>query len=227
VRRRGWIALAVVVVVAGAAAIGVAGSRLVGRRTPAEARSPATAAAGSGPASATTMSSTRCTPTMGQPVRGWDGPTHGPPRLRLGPGLALRPTAGTLAASRRGRLMVVSGRVLTSGCAAVPGAAVRVWQTNGDGDYGPGQGTGQIRCCYLQGTMTTDAHGRFEFESVRPGNYSGTPHVHLVIRAPDGRGLETEVEFADDPGAAAGGGPVLHLADRGSRLHGSLDVVLG
>ena len=123
--------------------------------------------------------------------------------------------------------MVVSGRVLTSGCAPVPGAGVRVWQTNGDGDYGPGQGTGQIQCCYLQGTMTTDAHGRYEFESVRPGNYSGIPHVHLVIRAPDGGGLETEVEFAGDPRAGASGGPVLHLVERGGRLRASLDLVLG
>ena len=69
--------------------------------------------------------------------------------------------------------------------------------------------------------------GRYEFESVRPGNYSGTPHLHVVIRAPDGRGLETEVEFADDPGAGASGGPVLHLAERGGRLRASLDLVLG
>jgi protocatechuate 3,4-dioxygenase beta subunit len=216
----------VVAVVAGAA-IAVAGSRLVGGRTPAAARPPATTAAGGAAASATTSSSTRCTPTVGQPALGWDGPTHGPPRLRLGPGLGLRPTASNLAASRRGAPMVVSGRVLSSGCAPLRGAAVRVWQANGDGDYGPGQGTGQIQCCYLQGTMTTDARGRYEFESVRPGNYSGTPHLHVVIRAPDGRGLETEVEFADDPGTGASGGPVLHLAERGGRLRASLDLVLG
>jgi protocatechuate 3,4-dioxygenase beta subunit len=226
VRRRGWIAIAVVVVVAGAAIV-AAGSRLADRRTPTAALPLATTAAGGSPANATTSSATRCTPTVGQPAQGWDGPTHGPPRLRLGPGLGLPATAGNVAASRRGRPMVVSGRVLTSDCAPLPGAAVRVWQTNGDGDYGPGQGTGQIQCCYLQGTMTTDPRGRYEFESVRPGNYSGTPHVHLLIRAPDGRGLETEVEIADDPGAGPTGGPVLHLAERGGRLRAFLDLVLG
>jgi protocatechuate 3,4-dioxygenase beta subunit len=224
VRRPHW-AVAVIVLVA-AAATAVAAIRLAGR-TPAAPAPAAATAADAGPSSATTSNATRCTPTVGQPAQGWDGPTHGPSRLRLGPGLGLRPTPGNLAASRRGRPMVVSGRVLTSGCAPVPGAAVRVWQTNGDGDYGPGQGTGQIQCCYLQGTMTTDAQGRYEFESVRPGNYSGTPHVHVIVRASDGRGLETEVEFAGDPGAGAGGGPVLHLADRGGRLRASLDLVLG
>ncbi|HEV8650637.1 MAG TPA: hypothetical protein VG276_14840 [Actinomycetes bacterium] len=226
--RRGWIVVAAVVVVAGAL-IAVAAHRPAGRPAAAAVARPAATAPSTGGDSpaATAPGGGACPPTVGQAPQGWDGPTHGPSRLRLGPGLTLRPTPANLAASRRGRPMVISGRVLRSGCAPVPGAAVRVWQTNGDGSYGPGQGTSEIQCCYVQGTMTTDAKGRYEFESVKPGNYSGTPHLHVVVRAPDSRGLETEVEFADDPFSGAGGGPVLHLVERGGRLRAVLDIVLG
>jgi DivIVA domain-containing protein len=121
VHPRGWITITVVVVMAGAA-IAVAGRRLAEHRTPAAACPAATTAAGGG-ASSAMSSATRCPATVGQAAQGWEGPTHGPSRLRLGPGLALRPTAGNVAASRRGRPMAVSGRVLTSSCAAVPRAA--------------------------------------------------------------------------------------------------------
>lgn len=222
-RRRGWVAVAGALAVAGTVtavmAVGPARDEALGAPDPA-----ASIAAGGDPLGAASPGSTSCTPTAGQELRGWDGPTHGPSRLRLGPGLALGPTPANIAASRRGRPIVVSGRVLSSDCTPVSGAAVRVWQTNGDGDYGPGHGTGEIRCCYVQGTMTTDANGGYEFESVRPGSYSGTPHLHVLVRAPDGRGLETEVEFVDEPGA--GGGPVLHLVPLGGRLRATLDIVL-
>jgi hypothetical protein len=212
-----------------AAAIAVVGGgygMLAGSR----AEAPVTGSRGEGAKTASaTTAEPACGTSRGQPS-GAVGTvaSKAPWHVRLGPGESLEPTRANVEASRRGRPMVISGRVLAARCATpVAGATVHVWQTNGDGDYGPGQGTEQIRCCYLQGTMTTDPYGRYEFESVRPGNYSGTPHLHVVIRAPDGRGLQTEVGFAADPGAGAGGGPVLHLAERGGRLRASLDLVLG
>jgi protocatechuate 3,4-dioxygenase beta subunit len=74
-----------------------------------------------------------------------------------------------------------------------------VWQTNGDGRYGPGDGE-RLRCCWLQGTMRTDEKGRFAFRAVRPGSYGGQPaHIHMVVGHPEADGVGTELQFeADD-----------------------------
>jgi protocatechuate 3,4-dioxygenase beta subunit len=111
--------------------------------------------------------------------------------------MELERTPRTLAAGRRGRPMVVRGSVLAQDCAPLEGASVHVWQTNGDGLYGPGDGE-NLRCCWLQGTARTDADGRFEFRAVRPGSYAGQPaHVHMVVGHPEADGIGTELQFED------------------------------
>jgi protocatechuate 3,4-dioxygenase beta subunit len=157
--------------------------------------------------------------------------SNGPWRVRLGPGESLAPTPANVKASRRGRSLVISGRILAADCATlVAGATVHVWQANGDGDYGPSRG-GDVRCCYLQGTMTTDARGRYQFQTVKPGQYGGPAHIHFQVRDQHGREVTTELLFADDPALGAQEGvEAIHLTTAGSRQHpyllGKLDILL-
>jgi protocatechuate 3,4-dioxygenase beta subunit len=131
--------------------------------------------------------------------------TDAPPRARLGPGAEVRRTPETVAAGRDGQRLVVSGTVYAADCRTpLAGAAIAVWQTNAAGEYGPGQGTGDERCCYLAGALRTDRQGRYAFETVKPGHYKGEAqpppaHIHLEVSHPDGDGLLTELVFEGDP----------------------------
>jgi Dioxygenase len=157
--------------------------------------------------------------------------SEAPWRVRLGPGESLARTPANLEASRRGRPLVISGRVLAAdGATPVAGATVHVWQTNGDGDYGPSRG-GDLRCCYLQGTMTTDAGGRYQFQTVKPGHYGGPAHIHFQVRDRHGHEVTTKLLFAGDPYLGGQEGvEAIRLARAGSGRHrhlrGIFDVVL-
>ena len=139
-----------------------------------------------------------CAPTDGhsEPV---DLAAEGTPsRVRLGPGMELKPTRRTRAAARRGEPLVVEGVVSGRDCRPLAGATVQAHQTNGDGEYGPGEGE-QMRCCYLQGTARTDAAGRYALDTVMPGGYdNGRAHVHLAFGHPEAAGLVTELVLSSD-----------------------------
>jgi catechol 1,2-dioxygenase len=185
------------------------------------------------PADTTTAATpAACTASRGRPTSDLEAvPAKTPWRVRLGPGDSLAPTPANLEASRRGRPLVISGRVLAADCATpVAGATVHVWQTNGDGDYGPSRG-GNLRCCYLQGTMTTDPGGRYQFQTVKPGRYGGPAHIHFQVRDRHGREVTTELLFAGDPDLGGQeGAEAIRLTRAGSRQHpylrGTFDVVL-
>jgi protocatechuate 3,4-dioxygenase beta subunit len=149
-----------------------------------------------------------CAPTRGEAA------VQGTPRqvaagapsvARLGPGGEVERTAETVAAGRGGRLLVVSGTVYRSDCRTpLAGASIAVWQTNAEGEYGPGQGTGDERCCYLGAALRTDGQGRYRFHTVRPGHYKGEAqpppaHIHFEVQHPDAAGLLTELLFEGDP----------------------------
>jgi hypothetical protein len=189
------------------------------------------------PGAATPATAPACRATKGE-LGGGQGALSAsralPWRIRLGPSAPLARSAAAARAARRGQALVVSGRVLAADCATpVAGATLHVWQTNGDGVYGPPGGGDEIECCYLQGTLTTGADGRFEFATVRPGNYQGArpapaAHIHVEVRHPDGRGVLTELLFADDPAVDRGSGEVLRLTRApGSPWRGTVDLVLG
>jgi protocatechuate 3,4-dioxygenase beta subunit len=128
-----------------------------------------------------------------------------PSKARLGPGGEVRRTAETVAKGRGGQRLVVSGTVYRADCKTpLAGASIAVWQTNAEGEYGPGQGTGDEQCCYLGAALRTDARGRYELETVKPGHYKGEPdpppaHIHFEVRHPDADGLLTELLFEGDP----------------------------
>jgi protocatechuate 3,4-dioxygenase beta subunit len=135
-----------------------------------------------------------CGPTAGEVETVTAAPADTPSRVRLGPGMTLEPTPKTLAAARIGKPLVVTGVVSGSDCAPLAGATVTAWQTNGRGHYGPGQGGDH--CCYLTGTVRTDADGRYTFDTVMPKGYDGGPaHIHFEAGHPDAEGLVTELIF--------------------------------
>ena len=179
-----------------------------------------------------------CTVTPGAPAQGTESaPADAPSRLRLGPAAELRGSAEADAAARRGQRLLVSGTVYAADCATpLAGATLQVWQTDADGEYGPGHGTDNLRCCYLQGALRTDARGRYELTTIKPGRYKGEAqpppaHIHFEVSHPDAGGLMTELLFEGDPSLSPGvQGHVVRLTSvAGSDpplLRASFDIVL-
>lgn len=108
--------------------------------------------------------------------------------------------------------VVVRGRVLDGAGAAVPDAAVELWQADPDGRLDTSPSTDGIARWF--GRSLTDADGRFRFVTVKPGPLSGpggpeAPHLELLVFA---RGLmrpvRTRAYFPDETGPN-GSDPVL------------------
>jgi protocatechuate 3,4-dioxygenase beta subunit len=106
------------------------------------------------------------------------------------------PNNGLPTSNARGEMLVIEAVVLTRDCRPATGAGVHLWHTDARGLYGP---SGSERCCYYDGTVSTDQTGRFRIRTIRPAQYPvpGAPpaHIHLEIVHSDGR-LETEIIFA-------------------------------
>ena len=188
------------------------------------------AGAGTG---ATGAAASRCGPTPGDR-------SHGPPEagagtastMRLGPGMELAATADAIAISRRGQPLVLSGVIRGRDCRPLSGATIQVWQTDADGEYGPGHGTSSMRCCYLTGLLRTDSAGRYRIETVMPGHYKGEDppppaHIHFAVRHPQAGQILTELDFAGDPylGTALPA-LIVPLTREAETLEGSFDLVL-
>jgi protocatechuate 3,4-dioxygenase beta subunit len=102
-----------------------------------------------------------------------------------------------------GEPLVVVGTVHAHDCSPLAGATLTMYQTDANGEYGPGHGTGNMLCCYLGGTVQTDARGHFQVNTVRPAHYRGEAnpppaHIHLEVSHPDAPRLNSEIVFADD-----------------------------
>jgi protocatechuate 3,4-dioxygenase beta subunit len=98
-----------------------------------------------------------------------------------------------------GERLVVRGQVLApDGETPVPGVVLYAYQTDQSGRYAR---IGWIP--RLRGWVRTDAEGRYEYSTIRPGAYPGrsnAAHVHVQLW---GAGYEpqysTDLLFADDP----------------------------
>ena len=141
----------------------------------------------------------------------------------------------TLAAAARGTPMRVTGVVYSRTCRLLAGVSIRAVQTNGDGEYGPVVGDQLGACCYLQGLALTDDAGRYELDTVKPGHYKGADpvppaHIHISVSHVGSGHLETELQFAGDPGLLSGppdpGVPVTPIRDADGSLHAVFDIVL-
>ena len=79
----------------------------------------------------------------------------------------------------------------------LPGARVKIWQTDGTGRYHPA-GNGDFadykdRDIDMRGTIIADDKGQFSVLSLVPDDYgSRPPHIHYRISAPEHRTLVTQ-----------------------------------
>jgi protocatechuate 3,4-dioxygenase beta subunit len=155
-------------------------------------------------------------------------PALGPvdPSSVLRPG----PSTGVPHSDATGEQLVVVAVVLDAACRPAASAGVHLWHTDARGKYGPAPAN---ECCYYQGDVRTDEHGRFRVETVRPGRYAETDappsHIHLEIRHASGH-LDTELLFLPDASARArlrpSGDVAVRLAPTNGAWYGEAGFVL-
>ena len=98
-----------------------------------------------------------------------------------------------------GTPIVLTGFVLTRSCRPIPGALVDLWHADDQGVY---DNVGYR----LRGHQFADADGRYRFETIVPGLYSGrTRHFHVKFQAPNQPILTTQLYFPDEPANARDG----------------------
>jgi catechol 1,2-dioxygenase len=163
-----------------------------------------------------------CSPT----VRGAGGPFYregAPWRAKL------------CGADEPGEPLLIAGRVTAADtCRPLKGAVVDVWQADAAGRY-------DNERFHLRGRVKTDDEGRYQIETILPGNYTDggfgrAKHIHYIVSAPGYAPLTTECYFEGDArnqtdrlvrssliiplsGLAPGSG-------KGKQLKGTFDVVL-
>ncbi len=100
-----------------------------------------------------------------------------------------------------GERLIVTGRTL-EGDTPVAGVSLYVFHTDAKGRYSldigdPHRGELNPR---LHGVLRTDAQGRYEYATSRPGSYDNGPaHVHYVVSARGYEPLLLVLQFEDDP----------------------------
>ena len=151
-------------------------------------------------------------------------------RVTLGPGLSLTPSPD-LVASTRGEPLEVTGVVYDQRCRPLAGSRIELWQANASGEYGPPQGSDELRCCYLQGAVETDAAGRYVVDTIKPGNYLGLPggapgHIHFWVSHPGEQSLSIELNFSRNLSVPADEGPVVPQRASKSGFQATFDIVL-
>jgi protocatechuate 3,4-dioxygenase beta subunit len=104
-------------------------------------------------------------------------------------------------ASEPGTPLVIHGQLFgEDGRSPIAGATVFAYHTDRGGLYDkPGSPPHAWR---LRGWAKTDAQGRFEFSTIRPGSYPNTSnpaHVHFTVYNGDAKYHAGGMEFADDP----------------------------
>ncbi len=104
-------------------------------------------------------------------------------------------------ADEPGDRLALDVEVLEEGCAsAAVGVLVDVWQADKDGGYHDAS-----RDYRLRGQVVTPRDGRFQVQTIRPGNYEQGPglwrpaHIHFMFAHPDYQTVITQLYFAGDP----------------------------
>jgi len=100
-----------------------------------------------------------------------------------------------------GKRLIVTGRTL-DGDKPVAGVSLYVFHTDAKGRYSLETGDNRLGELNprLHGALRTDAQGRYEYATTRPGSYeNGAAHVHYVVSARGYQPLLVVLQFEDDP----------------------------
>ncbi|MGH9906852.1 MAG: protocatechuate 3,4-dioxygenase [Pyrinomonadaceae bacterium] len=104
----------------------------------------------------------------------------------------------------RGEPLIVSGSIYTpDGRTPLTGINLFVYQTDATGVYSTTGDGGDNRNTRIHGLMRTNAEGRYEFRTIKPGSYPRTrnaAHIHAYVSGPGyPEYWIDEYLFADDP----------------------------
>ncbi|MEM9568706.1 MAG: intradiol ring-cleavage dioxygenase [Cyanobacteria bacterium P01_E01_bin.34] len=92
-----------------------------------------------------------------------------------------------------GQRMILSGQVLSVNCIPISNALVDFWQADASGNYDEDG-------YRLRGHQFTDGEGRYQLETIIPGEYPGrTRHLHVKIQVPERPFFTTQLFFPADP----------------------------
>jgi protocatechuate 3,4-dioxygenase beta subunit len=127
-------------------------------------------------------------------------------------------------AGMQGRIVELSGLVLTRACRPVAGALVDLWHADAQGNY-------DMRGNRCRGHQLTDAEGRYRFTTIMPALYSGRArHFHVKVQAPRQSVLTTQLYFPDEPLNNRDGlfnrALLMRVAEAGGALAARFDFVL-
>jgi protocatechuate 3,4-dioxygenase beta subunit len=103
-----------------------------------------------------------------------------------------------------GEPLIVSGTIYTpDGRTPLAGINLFVYQTDATGVYSTSGAGGDNRNTRIHGLMRTNAEGRYEFRTIKPGSYPRTrnaAHIHAYVSGPGyAEYWIDEYHFADDP----------------------------
>jgi protocatechuate 3,4-dioxygenase beta subunit len=123
-----------------------------------------------------------------------------------------------------GTKITITGYVYDKNCQPISHAWLDFWQADAAGVY---DNSGYR----LRGHVYTDASGKYQIETVIPGEYPGrTEHIHVTLQAPGGPMLTTQIFF---PGVARNSSDaifnqalVVNLQDTTTGKIATLDFVL-
>jgi protocatechuate 3,4-dioxygenase beta subunit len=119
------------------------------------------------------------------------------PTVQQGEGPFFKPSsperADLIEPGSKGRLVEITGQVLTRTCRPVQGALVDLWHADERGEYDGGG-------FRYRGHLLTDGEGRYRFRTILPAVYPGrTRHYHVKVQAPGRPVLTTQLYFPDEP----------------------------
>lgn len=100
-----------------------------------------------------------------------------------------------------GQSMIVTGTVYgPDGETPLAGIKIHVYHTDARGYYSiDGQNERQHR---INGTMTTNSEGKYEYLTIKPASYPNSripAHVHYQVSGPGYESQRFELQFQDDP----------------------------
>lgn len=140
-----------------------------------------------------------------------------------------------------GEPLIVSGTIYApDGRTPLEGINLFVYQTDAKGVYTTSGGDN--RNTRLKGSMRSNAEGKYEFRTIKPGSYPGSrnpAHIHAYVSGPNfSESSIDEYHFDDDPfisddekrkAAALGSfSPILKLTrDKDGILRGVRDIKIG